>query len=223
MKRNSKTWIGASLLTLALLGLAAAQGMMGGGSGMMGGGMGGFPGTTGMGGPSSGMGGGMGMMAVYPATAKPIPKEQAERLLEAYAARLGPDAQIRDVMVFSNNYYAQVVNARGEGLGEVLVDRYTGNVFPEPGPNMTWNARAGFMGAPLGAVRYDLEAAQALAEGFLADYLPGAEVKAAQAFSGYYTFDFGRETVEGMLSVNAFTGEVWVHTWHGPFLGGDEE
>ncbi len=206
MKRNPKTWIGASLLTLALFGLAAAQGMMGGWGGWGGGG------GMGM------MGGGMGMMAVYPATAKPIPKEQAERLLEAYAARLGPDARIRDVMVFSNNYYAQVVNARGEGLGEVLVDRYTGRVFPEPGPNMMWNTRAG-MGALPGAVRYDLEAAQALAEGFLADYLPGARVMEAQAFSGYYTFDFGRETIEGMLSVNAFTGEVWVHTWHGPFLG----
>lgn len=41
----------------------------------------------------------------------------------------------------------------------------------------------------------------------------------AGAFPGYYTFDFGRKEVEGMLSVNAYTGEVWVHTWHGFFLG----
>ncbi len=40
-----------------------------------------------------------------------------------------------------------------------------------------------------------------------------------QAFPGYYTFDFGRQKVEGMLSVNAYTGEIWVHTGHGFFLG----
>ena len=61
-------------------------------------------------------------------------------------------------------------------------------------------------------------AAQALAEGFLAGYLPGASVLEGTAFPGYYTFDFGRGEVEGMLSVNAATGEVWVHTWHGPAL-----
>jgi hypothetical protein len=27
----------------------------------------------------------------------------------------------------------------------------------------------------------------------------------------------------GMLSVNAFTGQVWVHTWHGTFLEMSEE
>ena len=25
--------------------------------------------------------------------------------------------------------------------------------------------------------------------------------------------------IEGVLSVNGYTGEVWYHTWHGPFIG----
>jgi len=40
-------------------------------------------------------------------------------------------------------------------------------------------------------------------------------VMASQSFPGYYTFDYGRTKVEGMLSVNAATGAVWPHTWHG--------
>ncbi|MCS7235705.1 MAG: hypothetical protein RMM30_06995 [Armatimonadota bacterium] len=28
--------------------------------------------------------------------------------------------------------------------------------------------------------------------------------------------------VFGMLSVNAYTGQVWYHTWHGAFVGEKE-
>jgi len=36
------------------------------------------------------------------------------------------------------------------------------------------------------------------------------------AFYGYYTFHINEgENLEGMLSVNSYTGEVWYHTWHG--------
>jgi len=37
---------------------------------------------------------------------------------------------------------------------------------------------------------------------------------------GYYTFDFGRNETESMLSVNAYSGQIWVHTWHGSYIGG---
>lgn len=42
-------------------------------------------------------------------------------------------------------------------------------------------------------------------------------------FPGYYTLDTTRngKTV-GMLSVNARTGAVWHHGWHGRFLGEQE-
>ena len=42
----------------------------------------------------------------------------------------------------------------------------------------------------------------------------------AEAFYGYYTLHILKNgQVEGMLSVNGYTGAVWYHTWHGPFLG----
>lgn len=99
-----------------------------------------------------------------------------------------------------------------------LVDRYTGAVFPEPGPNMVWNGRWGMMASMGAATSSDEAGAQHLAEQFLAGYLPGANVLEGTPFPGYYTFDYGRGQIEGMLSVNAATGEIWIHTWHGPAL-----
>ncbi len=38
-------------------------------------------------------------------------------------------------------------------------------------------------------------------------------------FYGYYTLHTLRDgEIEGMLSVNGYTGEVWYHAWHGPFI-----
>ncbi|WP_299425345.1 peptidase M4 [uncultured Meiothermus sp.] len=226
MKRGM-LWLGVA--GLLVLGVAFTQGnrgyggMMGAdgqGLGMMGQGM---------------MGGGMGMMAVYPAQAQPTARAEAKTRLETYAKRFGPDARLKDFMAFSQNYYAQVVDAKGRGLGEILADRYTGNVYLEPGPNMMWGTRSGpgyggtgrgMMGGPglvgspsASAEQYDLANARRLAEQFLQGYLPGAKVLEAQSFQGYFTFDYGRRGLEGMLSVSAYGGQIWVHTWHGVFLG----
>jgi hypothetical protein len=222
MKRQLN--IGIIIMVLTLIGLVLAQGMLGGqgmnpnlyqgyGPGMMGGQ--GF----GMGMMQGGMMGGMGMMETYNATAEPITFEDAQSRVEEVARTFGENVQVSEVMTFANNFYAQFVDDQGRGVAEVLVDRYTGFTSPEPGPNMMWNTRAGMMGAAFaGQPRYDEAAAQKLAQGFLANYLPGAKVTTVQAFSGYYTIDFGRTTTEGMLSVNAYSGEVWPHTWHGTFL-----
>lgn len=162
--------------------------------------------------------GNTGMMGWYPATAQPISAADAQQRLATFAAGCGADVHVSDVTSFGSNYYAQLVDGSGKGLGEVLVDRYTGAVYPEPGPNMMWNT--GWGTGTAGATRYDQTAAQQLATTFLADYLSGPGVLEGQAFPGYYTFDFerGQGQVEGMLSVNAASGEIWVHTWHGPAL-----
>jgi hypothetical protein len=45
----------------------------------------------------------------------------------------------------------------------------------------------------------------------------------ANEFSGYYTLDFKKNgMILGMLSVNAFTGQVWYHSWHGGFMSEQE-
>ena len=52
-----------------------------------------------------------------------------------------------------------------------------------------------------------------------------AKVKGASAatdpikFYGYYTIDFEKDgKVAGMLSVNGYSGQVFLHTWHGTFI-----
>ena len=251
--------VGAGLLGLGLLSAVFAQGMMGPqGSNAQGQNAQGMLGGM--------MGGGMGMMSTYAASSRPISQDEARRRAEGFAARYGQGVKIRDFMVFTDNFYVQVVNAKtGAGLGELLVDRYTGVVQPEYGPNMMWNSRygmggsgmmgsgmmgSGMMGSGNGQqnqtgmmgdqnqqgqgmmgstpnssnqvaqpVRYNLAAAQKLAATFVAGYLPNGKVLEGLAFPGYYTFDYGRKAIEGMHSVNAYTGEVWVHGWHGLFLG----
>ncbi len=38
-------------------------------------------------------------------------------------------------------------------------------------------------------------------------------------FYGYYTLDFSKDgKVVGMLSVNGYNGQVFLHTWHGTFI-----
>jgi hypothetical protein len=208
-----KAFVVIGMLGLASLGLVLAQGMMGG--------------------YSQGMMGGM-RMAVYTANAKPLSDAKAYKSLGDYAARYGTNIKLKDIMTFSENVYAQVVDAKtGAGYGEILFDRYSGTVQPEPGPNMMWNTRygmgwggssmgRGMMGrttaTPVQNVRYDEAAAQKLATQFLSGYLPNTKLHEGQAFPGYYTYDYGRNEIEGMLSVNAFTGEIWIHTWHGSFI-----
>jgi hypothetical protein len=38
-------------------------------------------------------------------------------------------------------------------------------------------------------------------------------------FYGYYTLDFEKDDkVAGMLSVNGYSGQAFLHTWHGTFI-----
>ena len=55
--------------------------------------------------------------------------------------------EVKDVMEFTNNYYAEVRESdTGIGAMELLIDKRSGRVFPEPGPNMMWNTKYGMMG-----------------------------------------------------------------------------
>jgi len=161
---------------------------------------------------------GSGMMSGYrgwsQAGAVPISRDEAERLASEFAGQLGEGYVAVDVTGSTENYYAVIEEeASGAPITEILVDRYTGRASLEPGPAMMWRTSAGTRAA---TATYDLGAARALGDTFLGGYLPGAEILESHAFPGYYTLDFGRDRrAEGMLSVNAYSGAVWVHTWHG--------
>ena len=62
-----------------------------------------------------------------------------------------------------------------------------------------------------------LSAERAVARAWADDH-DGLAVADPVAFPGYYTLHtLEDDRIEGMLSVNAVTGAVWYHGWHGEF------
>ena len=158
--------------------------------------------------------------------------EQARGLVEKYLSGLNPDLGVKEIMEFSQNYYVRVQEqSTGINAFELLVDRSTGQVSPEPGPNMMWNTKYGMtigsgmmMGRgtsyPISArMSVSVQDASQYAQKWLDQNFRGAEMEEAFSFYGYYTIDFSRngQTI-GMLSVNGYNGDVWYHTWHGEFI-----
>jgi hypothetical protein len=64
------------------------------------------------------------------------------------------------------------------------------------------------------------EKAIQLAQAFLDANLAGATAATDPVhFYGYYTLDFEKNgVVAGMLSVNGYSGQIFLHTWHGTFI-----
>ena len=235
------------------------------GPGMMGGGQyGGMMGMM-MGNGMMGNQYGSGMMGSFGGLTNvdPLSIEDAETAVTDYLATLTNDSlTLGEIMIFDNHAYAQVMNETTEtGAFELLVDPASGNVFPEPGPNMMWNTEYGMMsgngfggmmggnmmggqfgsgmmgsgqnsgmmgGNMMGSFGYapdaeiNITAGEAVdvAQEYLDAYLPGKTAdETADTFPGYYTLHVleDGETI-GMLSVNAYTGQVFLHHWHGDFI-----
>lgn len=210
---------------------------------MMGGGQGGYnqscggPGSYGM------MGGGYGPGAAECGMrgnfgtgvangGEPLSLEQAEHAVEAYLDDLGDDdLSVSEVMVFDNHAYAEVVEeSTGIGAFEVLIDPTSLAVRPEYGPNMMWNTRYGHHAGGRGMMGWTTDVSAEMpvspdeaveaAQSYLDAYLPGTQVEdEVDPFYGYYTIHTLQDgEVAGMLSVNGYTGQVWLHSWHGSFV-----
>ncbi|GAB2769056.1 hypothetical protein GCM10027020_22680 [Nocardioides salsibiostraticola] len=143
--------------------------------------------------------------------------EEARDRAEEYAAAVGPDLRVGEVMRFSENYYAELEESDGTMATEILVDPATGAVRLELGPAMMWNTRYGTMSRSDTPATLSAEQALQVAEEWADDH-DGLTVEDAEAFPGYYTLHtLEQDQLEGMLSVNAATGDVWYHSWHGEF------
>jgi len=172
----------------------------------------------------------------YSTSGTPLTMDQAIQAARQYLAAWGnPDLVLTEVMEFDNHFYAEVEEKSTKiHAFEILIDRYTGIVTPEPGPNMMWNVKYGMMGggmmggwgrgyigaAPTANMPVSAGQARQNADQYLATYLPGAKAdEDADAFYGYYTIHVVKDgKTIGMLSVNGYTGQVWYHTWHGTLL-----
>ncbi len=155
--------------------------------------------------------------------------------------------RVSELMAFRQNDYAAVTDKNGKPAFELLTWPAQGWVMEEPA-SMMWNTRYGMLGklgtssngilGPLGMMGggmmggvdawygdgagkvSSVTQAAKVANSWLAHFRVGEKAELdGRAFPGYFTLDTKRagKTV-GMLSVNASTGAVWYHGWHGTFL-----
>jgi hypothetical protein len=220
---------------------SGAYGMMG--NGMMNGGMMGASGMMGSGMMNGGMMGSLSGLA----DVAPLSIDEARLAVSDYLDGLNTGGlMIGEIMIFDNHAYVQVLDGEtGTGAFEVLVDPITRSVSPEPGPNMMWNTEYGMMGgryqgmmgmggrgSQFGNMMGRFEGrtsadptvsgdeAVQIAQAYLDTSVPGTTAGSqADAFPGYFTLHVERDgNVVGMLSVNAYDGQVFLHHWHGDFV-----
>lgn len=143
--------------------------------------------------------------------------DDAQRAAARFADRWG--LTVGEVMQFDNGFYAELADPSGILATEVLIDPYTGDVQVEYGPAMMWNTAYGMHPPRPADPTVSAEQAQTIADQWLETNRPGEHAGDADRFPGYYTLHTLRgDEVVGMLSVNAATGAVWPHTWHGRFI-----
>ncbi|HEY8704017.1 MAG TPA: hypothetical protein VIL98_04625 [Gaiellaceae bacterium] len=127
-----------------------------------------------------------------------------------------------------NTHYGIATGRFGAGMmsGGGMMSGTTGGVM---GGSVGGMGGGGMMGSaggpswtpPSGAVAGPLSARQAIAiaDRWLAQSDPSLSVPDADAFPGYYSMEIVRHgKIVGMLSVNASSGAVWNHWWHGSFV-----
>ncbi len=177
-----------------------------------------------------GMMGGYGYTAPYAINGTPLNITAASTIAQNYVTSTSnPDLVVKQVEEYTANFYVQVKEkSTGNGAFELLINKYTGSIYPEMGPNMMWNTKYGMMrggilggilGTPTTAMPVTATQATTNAQQYLSTYLPGTTTGDVTTFYGYYTIEvLNGTTTYGMLSINGNTGQVWVHTWHGTFI-----
>jgi hypothetical protein len=163
-------------------------------------------------------------------TGSAITIDAALNISKNYAASLAnKDIAVDEVEEYTQNFYV-LFKEKSTGLGafEMIIDKSTGAIYPEMGPNMMWNTKYGMMsggmmgwitGTQTGQMTVTAEQAKTNTQQFLTANYPGTTVGSIDTFYGYYHIDvFNAGTTYGMLSVNGYTGQVWYHTWHGTFI-----
>lgn len=163
----------------------------------------------------------------------PLSMEEAADAINTFLADYGnDDLVLAEIMIFDNHAYAEIIEAStGIGAMEVLVDPVTLSVYPEHGPNRMWNQKYSQMGrgmmggyfrsdASAGEMNLSPQEAIEAAQAYLELNNPALSVDDhASQFYGYYTLHTTRDgDVVGMLSVNGYNGDVFIHFWHGDFI-----
>ncbi len=100
-----------------------------------------------------------------------------------------------------------------------MMGGYGGGMMGGRGP---WGSYSGSAtpSAQAGDMTVSAEQAVQAAQKHLDSAVPGTVAASdPMQFYGYYTLDYSKDgKIVGMLSVNGYTGQVFLHTWHGNFI-----
>jgi len=148
----------------------------------------------------------------------------------------------------NNAYVIVKESESGLGAFELLVDPASQVAYPEYGPNMMWNLKYGGLGHSSMMGNGGMMGGNNMMNGWSYEATPSANVSAEMTvtpeqaiqyaqqyldtnyagataatdpmqFYGYYTLDFEKDgQIVGMLSVNGYNGQIFLHTWHGAFI-----
>ncbi|WP_041274679.1 hypothetical protein [Desulforamulus reducens] len=158
---------------------------------------------------------------------EPVDLETAKELVNDYLKTSGMEGiSLAELMEFDTHFYVETrEDQSGKYAHEFILDKRTGSLSPEMGPNMMWNVKYGHMGGMMGAgatsgkPMVSAENAVKLANEFLVRESTRETAAEPHEFYGYYTLHTLKDgKIAGMLSVNSATGQVWYHTWHGQFI-----
>src|SRR3989339_497386 len=180
-------------------------------------------------------------------TGTAITIDTAINIAKNYSASLAnKDIVADEVEEYAQNFYV-LFKEKSTGIGafEMIIDKNTGAIYPEMGPNMMWNTKYGMMSGEVTGTTYGyggmmgaggmmggsygygytgtttitVEQAETNAQQFLSANYPGTTVGDVDTLYGYYhVMVESSGNGYGMLSVNDYTGQVWYHTWHGAFI-----
>ncbi len=108
------------------------------------------------------------------------------------------------------------------GYGRGMMGGYGGGMMRGYGGGMmgNWNAQPVVPGNASTSMSVTAEQAVQLAQKFLDANVSGTVAATdPMQFYGYYTLDYSRDgKIVGMLSVNGYSAQVFLHTWHGTFV-----
>ncbi len=146
----------------------------------------------------------------------PISVEDAKQAVVSYLAKIGDDDLVlKEIMIFDNGGYA-IVSEKSTSIGafELLIDPVSLTAFPEYGPNMMWNLKYGMMSG------YSNNGMMGGMMGRWYTGTPSANISAEMPISAE---DAAQSAQKYLESVNGYSGQVFLHTWHGDFIEMTEE
>lgn len=121
-----------------------------------------------------------------------------------------------------NTQYGMMSGGSFGMMGGMMNSRFGSGMMggDQYGSMMGGNMMGNFGYTPDAEINITAAEAVKIAQAYLDAYLPGKMAdETADAFPGYYTLHVLEDgEVVGMLSVNAYTGQVFLHHWHGDFI-----